>query len=75
MTNKKFCYITFFGTYMVLKAERLIKQAGIGVDAVAAPRFISTECGICIKLAAVDRERTLAVLARANMEINEVTNE
>lgn len=75
MTAAKSCYITFFGTYMVLKAERLIKQAGIGVDAVAAPRGISTECGICIKLIVADRDRTLAVLKEANMEINEVYDE
>jgi hypothetical protein len=75
MTAAKSCYITFFGTYMVLKAERLIKQAGIGVDAVAAPRSISTECGICIKLVVADRDRALPVLKEANMEINEVYDE
>ena len=75
MTTVKFCHITFFGTYMVLKAERLIKQAGISVDTVAAPRHISTECGICIKLASADRERALAVLAEADMEISGVYNE
>jgi hypothetical protein len=45
------------------------------VETVAAPRHISTECGICIRLAAADRERALAALAAANMEINGVYNE
>ncbi len=75
MTTAKSCYLTFFGTYMVLKAERLLKQAGIRVESVAAPRHISTECGICIKLPAAESDRACAVLKEANVELNEVYHE
>jgi hypothetical protein len=75
MTTPNSCYITFFGASMVLKAERLLKQAGIGVEAVGVPRYISTDCGICINLAVSDRERVFAILKEANMEIDEVYNE
>ena len=75
MTNTNSCYMTFSGASMVLKAERLLRQAGIGVEAVGVPRHISTDCGICINLAVSDRERVFAILKEANMEIDEVYNE
>ncbi|MBN1128006.1 MAG: DUF3343 domain-containing protein [Chitinispirillaceae bacterium] len=64
--------VTFFGTYQVLKAERLICSAGIKVETIAAPRHISTDCGICIRFSRSDEERIHALLAAAQMEINGV---
>ena len=66
---------TFHGTYQVLKSERLLLKEGIAVKAIAAPRHISTDCGICIRFAAGDEARVVAILAAANIEINGVYNE
>ena len=62
--------VTFFGTYQVLKAERLILSAGIRVETIAAPRHITTDCGICIRFNQSDEERIHGILTSAHMEIN-----
>jgi hypothetical protein len=67
--------MTFHGTYQVLKAEKLLKKDGIAVEAIAAPRHISSDCGICIRLARSDEERATRVLVSANMEIGGVYDE
>ena len=67
--------MTFFSAYQVLKAEKLLLQEGIAVAAIAAPRFISTDCGICIRLRRMDEERAREVLDAAKIEINGVFDE
>jgi bacterioferritin-associated ferredoxin len=67
--------MTFFGTYQVLKAEKLLQKEGIAVEAIAAPRHVSSDCGICIRLARSDEERASRVLASAKMEIGGVYDE
>lgn len=67
--------ITFHGTYYVLKAERLLMKAGIAAEAIAAPRHVSSDCGICIRFRRPDEERVLALLASAGLETAGVHDE
>lgn len=67
--------MTFHGTYSVLKAEKLLQKEGICVEAIAAPRHISSDCGICIRFKRPDEERVRRYIASANMEINGVYDE
>jgi hypothetical protein len=72
---KNACIITFHGTHSVLRAERLLKKQGIAAEAIPAPLFISTECGICIQLNPDDEIRARTILTSAAIEINEVYND
>jgi hypothetical protein len=67
--------ITFFGAYYVLKAERLLLKQGIVVETIAAPRHISTDCGICIRFMPGDEERVKAALIAAAIEFNGIHDE
>jgi hypothetical protein len=67
--------MTFHGTYSVLKAEKLLQKEGINVEAIAAPRRISSDCGICIRFNRNDEERVRRYIASANIEINGVYDE
>lgn len=67
--------MTFYGTYYVLKAEKLLQKEGISVETIAAPRHISSDCGICIRFPRSDEGRVKGVLASAAMEINGVFDE
>lgn len=75
MENGNFCIFTFSGTYRVLKAQRLLKSNGLDVDAIAAPRHISTECGICLRLRSADSDQARRIIEGAAIEINGVYNE
>jgi hypothetical protein len=70
MNNKRKKIVTFFGAYHVLKAERFLKKEGIAVETIAAPRHISTDCGICIRFMPGDEERVKAVLTAAAIDSN-----
>jgi hypothetical protein len=67
--------MTFHGTYYVLKAEKLLKKEGISVEAIAAPRHISSDCGICIRFPRLDEERVRGICASAGLEISGVYDE
>ena len=67
--------MTFYGTYYVLKAEKLLQKEGIAVEAIAAPRHISSDCGICIRFSLSDEERVRRIIISANIEINGVYDE
>jgi len=67
--------LTFHGTYYVLKAEKILQKEGVSVEAIAAPRHISSDCGICIRFNRSDEERVRRVIASANLEINGMFDE
>ena len=67
--------MTFDGTYYVLKVEKLLKKEGIAVEAIAAPRHISSDCGICIRFSRSDEERVRRIIITANIEITGVYDE
>jgi hypothetical protein len=75
VSREKRRIVTFHGAYQVLKAEKLLQKEGIAVEAIAAPRHISSDCGICLRLANSDEERACRVLASANMEFGGVHDE
>ena len=70
MHNVQKKIVTFYGAYHVLKAERLLIKEGIAVETIAAPRHISTDCGICLRFIPGDEERVKAVLTAAAIDIN-----
>jgi hypothetical protein len=58
----KACIITFSTTHHVLHAEKLLRSTGIDVELVPVPRYISSDCGICIKLHCMHLDKALALL-------------
>lgn len=58
-----FAIATFHSTHMVLKAEKVLKEAGFaGVRLVPVPSRISSDCGVSVRFAAADVSRAAAVL-------------
>jgi len=60
-----FAIATFHSTHLVLKAEKLLKEAGVeGVRLVPVPSQVSSDCGVAVRFAAADAARA-ASLVRA----------
>lgn len=58
-----FAIATFHSTHLVLKAEKILKEAGIeGVRLVPVPSQISSDCGVTVRLRAADVGRAAALL-------------
>ena len=50
-------YLLFDSIHYVMKAEELLKKAGIVIDLVPVPREISSDCGMCIAFRPQDLEK------------------
>lgn len=59
-----FAIATFHSTHSVLKAEKLLKEAGLaGVRLVPVPSQVSSDCGVTVRFAAADVARAAHLLA------------
>ncbi|MCL6431204.1 MAG: DUF3343 domain-containing protein [Anaerolineae bacterium] len=54
-------------TSHAMHAEATLKQAGIACKMIPVPRHISSDCGVCIRIAREDREAARAALAAAGI--------
>lgn len=58
-----FAIATFHSTHMVLKAEKLLKDAGLaGVRLVPVPSQVSSDCGVSVRFAAAHVARAVELL-------------
>ncbi|MHB8834528.1 MAG: DUF3343 domain-containing protein [Candidatus Methylomirabilia bacterium] len=58
-----FAIAAFHSTHMVLKAEKLLKEAGLqGVRLVPVPSQVSSDCGVSVRFAAADVARAAELL-------------
>jgi len=58
-----FAIATFHSTHMVLKAEKLLKEAGVeGIRLVPVPSQVSSDCGVTVRFAAADAARAAKLL-------------
>ena len=72
MTPQDCAVILVYSTSHALRAEKLLRKAGIRCKLIPVPRHLSSDCGVCIRIARDDREGALAALQRAALEIEGV---
>jgi len=57
-------YLLFNSIHYVMKAEDLLKDAGIIIDLVPVPREISSDCGMCIAFSEQNQQRVVSLISR-----------
>jgi len=57
-------YLLFNSIHYVMKAEELLKDAGIIIDLVPVPREISSDCGMCIAFSEQDLQKVISLASR-----------
>jgi hypothetical protein len=62
----------FFSTHHALWAEQVLAGAGIAAKVVPVPRHLSSDCGYCVRFAAVEAARAEALLRAAKVELDRV---
>lgn len=58
-----FTIFTFPSTYYALKAEGLVKNAGLNGRLIPVPREVSSLCGLALELETQEAERALGILS------------
>ena len=61
--------ILFYSISGALRAEKLLKKAGITIKLIPVPRQLSSDCGICIRFEPHNEERIKAIIDEAGMDI------
>jgi hypothetical protein len=59
---QQYCVALFNSVSHVMKAEKVLKEAGISHKIVPVPKTISLDCGVCIRFAPEEREAIAAAL-------------
>jgi len=57
----------FHSIHRVMKAEKLLKLAGLDILLIPVPRQLSSDCGLAIRFAPDDSAAVLAVLRREEL--------
>jgi len=60
--------ILFHTTAMAMKAEKALARAGYQVSLIPTPRRLSSDCGIAVRFASVNREEIEMTLEKNGVE-------
>jgi len=63
MSATEYQVMLFKSVSHALLAEKTLKASGIPFKLIPVPRHISSDCGVCLRFAADDRERIERALA------------
>jgi hypothetical protein len=72
MTDKRYAVILVYSTSYALRAEKVLKQAGISCKLIPVPRHLSSDCGVCVQIERADQETVLQALEAAQVGIEGV---
>jgi hypothetical protein len=69
--DKNYCVALFDSVSHVMKAEKILKKAGIPHKLIPVPRSISSDCGVCLRFLPEQKEALMEAL-ESTILINEI---
>ncbi len=70
MSTGGFIVLIFHTSNHAFRAEKVLKQAGIACKLVPVPRHLSSECGVCLRLAPEHQLTALELLKAGRVEVD-----
>jgi uncharacterized protein YqgV (UPF0045/DUF77 family) len=70
--GKTYWVALFDSVSMVMKAEKILKEAGIPYKIIPVPKSISADCGVCVRFLPEDREAIVEVFRSADVRASEM---
>ena len=61
--------ILFHASAHALRAEKVLQRAGVSCKLIPVPRHLSSDCGVCLRLARSDAETARVTLEATGVEI------
>jgi len=68
MTEGKYTVILVHSTSYAIRAERVLNMAEIPSKLIPVPRHLSSDCGVCVRIAREHQEAALQALESAGAE-------
>lgn len=72
MTDNQYAVILVFSTSHAIRAEKVLETAGIACKLVPVPRHISSDCGVCVRIAQTERLAAAQVLKDAEVDFEAI---
>ena len=69
MTSQAHTVILVYSTSYALRVEKLLRKAGIPSRLIPVPRHLSSDCGVCLRIAQTDRDAAQRALQEGGVEI------
>jgi uncharacterized SAM-binding protein YcdF (DUF218 family) len=69
MTQIAYSVILVHSSSYAIRAEKLLKKAGIECKMMPVPRDLSSDCGVCVRITSAEREQALCVLEAARLTV------
>ncbi len=66
--SNTYTVILVYSTSHALRAEKILKNAGVTCELIPVPRHLSSDCGICVRISATDRSVALEILTANGVE-------
>jgi hypothetical protein len=66
-----YCVALFDSVSRVMKAEKLLKEAGISYKIIPVPKSISSDCGVCVRFLA-DQKEIIVKALQAHVHVSEI---
>lgn len=63
------CAAVLEAIHYVIKGEKILKSAGLGIDVIPVPREISSDCGMALEFSCQDRDRVEHLLADGDITV------
>ncbi|MEI6313505.1 MAG: DUF3343 domain-containing protein [Syntrophus sp. (in: bacteria)] len=67
MEGQRYVVFLFLSVSYALKAEKILKAAGIAHKLIPVPRHISSDCGVCLRITE-DRQQSVEGELRGKVE-------
>jgi hypothetical protein len=59
-------------TSHALRAEKILRAAGIDCKLIPVPRHLSSDCGVCVRIPRAARDAACAALQQARLDVEAV---
>ena len=71
----KYSIILVFSTGHAIRAEKLLKNAGISCGMVPVPRYLSSDCGVSVRIEQQDKKKVLEVFEKNHFDYDAIVDE
>lgn len=70
MTEGVYAVILLHATSHAIRAERLLLDAGVRCKLIPVPRQLSSDCGVCVRVARADRMVAERILGDEGLQLD-----
>jgi bacterioferritin-associated ferredoxin len=72
MIVERYSVILVYSTSHAIRIEKLLKERKVDSKLIPVPRQISSDCGVCLRIARTQIETARAVILAAKIEVQDV---